>query len=173
METMIGGFRHEFSRYKEVGEKALKQVSDDALNRILSADGNSIAMIVRHISGNFVSRFTDLLTTDGEKPWRKRDTEFETRTYTRAEVEEHWQRGWGVVEAQLERLSDRDLQTLVQIRGLPATVFEALTRSAAHVAYHVGQIVLLARIAGEREWKWISIPKGLSEAYNRDPNRRS
>lgn len=171
MDGMIEAFQKEFLQYKKAGEKALAQVSDEALNHIPSKDGNSMAMIVRHISGNFVSRFTDFLTSDGEKPWRKRDTEFETRAYSRAEVDELWRRGWGVLEAQLDTLTESDLRKSVSIRGKMSTVHEALIRSAAHVAYHVGQIVLLARISCESEWKWITIPKGMSEAFNQNPSR--
>ena len=173
MTGILEGFRKEFLRYKNAGEKALAQVSDDALNRVPSADGNSMAMIVRHISGNLVSRFTDFLTSDGEKPWRQRDTEFETRAYSRAEVEELWRRGRGVLEAQMDTLTESDLRKSVNIRGRVSTAHEALTRFVAHVAYHVGQIVLLARISAESEWKWISIPKGMSEAYNQDPARET
>ncbi len=159
MDGMIEAFRHEFLRYKRAGEKALAQVSDDALNRIPSTDGNSMAMIVRHISGNLVSRFTDFLTTDGDKPWRKRDEEFETRAYSRAEVDALWQRGWAAVEKELASFSDADLAKTVHIRGEAMPAHEALLRAAAHTSYHVGQIVLLARISCESEWKWISVPK--------------
>jgi uncharacterized damage-inducible protein DinB len=159
MTGMLEGFRKEFLRYKTAGEKALAQVSDDALNRILSTDGNSMAMVVRHIGGNLVSRFTDFLTTDGDKPWRKRDSEFETRSYTRGEVEELWRRGWAAFEKELGSLSEADLAKTVHIRGEAMPAHEALLRAAAHTSYHVGQIVLLARISCESEWKWISLPK--------------
>jgi len=173
MDGMIDGFRAEFLLYKQTGEKALAQVSDEALNRIPSTEGNSMAMIVRHISGNFVSRFTDFLTSDGEKPWRKRDTEFETRSYARAEVEELWRRGWDVLLAQIGTLAEHDLAKIVTIRGRTITVHQALIRSIAHVAYHVGQIVLLARVSSESPWQWITIPKGMSEAYNQAPSREA
>lgn len=159
MSGMLEGLRKEFLRYKTVGEKSLAQATDDALNRIPSADGNSIAMIVRHISGNLVSRFTDFLTADGEKPWRKRDTEFETRAYSRAEVDDLWRRGWAALEKELASLSDADLAKTVHIRGEAMPAHEALLRAAAHTSYHAGQIVLLARISCESDWKWISVPK--------------
>jgi hypothetical protein len=166
---MISDFLDEYRRYRAIGEKALAQVSDDALNRVPAADGNSIAMIVRHMGGNLASRFTGFLTDDGEKPWRERDAEFETRAYTRAEVDSWWARGWDTLEREVGALTDARLGHTVHIRRQPLTVHAALSRSLAHVAYHVGQIVLLARMAADAEWKWISIPKGGSDAYNADP----
>jgi hypothetical protein len=166
---MIQDFVDEYRRYRAIGEKALAQVSDEGLNRIPAPDGNSIAMIVRHMGGNLASRFTDFLTEDGEKPWRNRDEEFETREYTRAEVESWWARGWEVVEREVGRLSDARFGDTVLIRRQPLTVHAALSRSLAHVAYHVGQIVLLARMTADAQWQWISIPKGGSTEYNADP----
>lgn len=166
---MTTDFADEFKRYRLIAEKAMAQLSDDSLNRVLSPEGNSIAMIVRHVSGNFISRFTDFLTTDGEKPWRNRDAEFETREYSRTEVDALWAEGWRVLEGQLANLSDAQLENEVRIRGAPLTVHAALSRSLAHIAYHVGQIVFMARVVTEGNWEWISIPKGQSQAYNRDP----
>jgi uncharacterized damage-inducible protein DinB len=168
---MIKDFADEYSRYKAIGQKAIEQVSDEALNRAHAEDGNSIAVIVRHISGNLVSRFTDFLLTDGEKPDRDRDSEFDNVKYSKQEVERMWVKGWDVVESQLSALSDEDLQKHVYIRGNPLTVHEALCRSLAHISYHVGQIVLLARIYTEGNWKWISIPKGESIKYNQSPTK--
>lgn len=154
-----------------IGRKAIDQVSDDGLNEVLSGDNNSVAMIVRHISGNFLSRFTDFLTSDGEKAWRDRDSEFETSRYTREEINRMWEKGWQAVEAALGELSDDDLQKQVTIRGQFLSVHEALSRSLAHAAYHVGQIVLLARILAGDSWQWISIPKGKSQEYNLNPTK--
>jgi hypothetical protein len=167
---LLEDFTSEFARYRTIGERALEQIPDAALNRVPAADANSVAMIVRHIGGNLRSRFTDFLTSDGEKPWRDRDTEFVEREYSRAEVHDWWQAGWSVVEGQLAALSDADLGRQVAIRGQPLTVHAALSRSVAHVAYHVGQIVLLARMMTAEEWRWISIPKGASKEYNDRPN---
>ncbi len=163
----------EFERYRLIGEKALAQVSEEDLNRLPGPIGghNSIAMIVRHLGGNLLSRFTDFLTTDGEKPWRDRDAEFEERRYTQQEVLEWWNKGWQVLQAELAKLTDADLNRTVTIRGISLTVGEALTRSVAHVAYHVGQIVLLARIASGEQWQWISIPRGQSKDYNLNPTK--
>lgn len=165
----VQDFTDEYARYRAIGEKALAQVSDENLNRVLAPNGNSIAMIVRHLSGNLKSRFTNFLTEDGEKPWRDRDEEFVTRSYTRAEVDEIWNAGWAALEQALEDTGEDDLQSTVKIRGTPLTVHEALCRSVAHAAMHVGQIVLIARIVATDEWKWISIPKGQSQTYNQNP----
>jgi len=113
---MLEPLVNEFARYRVIAEKALAQVPDDALNLIPAADSNSMAMLVRHLSGNLVSRFTDFLTSDGEKPWRNRDAEFEERPYSRSEVDRMWQRGWGVLEQTLSELSDADLPSPVRIR---------------------------------------------------------
>jgi uncharacterized damage-inducible protein DinB len=163
---LIEDFRVEYERYRALGTKSMAQIDDAALNTIPAAESNSIAMIVRHISGNFASRFTDFLTADGEKSWRDRDTEFEEREYRRAEVDRLWVEGWAVVESQLKALTDADLERTVTIRGQPLTVHAALSRSLAHVAYHVGQIVLLARMHAGGAWKSLSIPRGESAAFN-------
>ena len=156
---MIEDFMTEFQRYKTVGRKALDQTSDEAINQVLGTENNSIAMVVRHISGNLISRFTDFLTTDGEKPWRNRDAEFEDVSYSRTEVNEMWDRGWSVLERELNVLTDGDLGKEITIRGHTLTVHEALARSVTHTSYHVGQIVMLAKIASTKPWQSLSMPK--------------
>jgi uncharacterized damage-inducible protein DinB len=168
---MINEMKSEFERYRLTGEKALKQVSDDDLNRVVGGGNNSMAMIVRHLGGNLVSRFTDFLTTDGEKPWRDRDAEFEERTYTRSEMMAWWEKGWRVLLGELATLSESDAKTTVSIRGVPLSVEAALARSVAHVAYHVGQIVILARMAKAEQWEWITVPRGGSKEYNLNPTK--
>jgi uncharacterized damage-inducible protein DinB len=168
-QIMLKDFIGEYARYRRAGEKAIDQLSDEELNVVLTPDNNSIAIIVRHISGNFISRFTDFLTTDGEKPWRNRDSEFEDARYTRDQIEKMWEDGWQVLESQLSTLTDDHLQQTVTIRGQPWTVHDALCRSLAHLSYHVGQIVVLARMLKGGEWKWITIPKGKSQEYNANP----
>ena len=162
-------FIDEYKRYRALGEKAMAQVSDEALNHVPVADGNSIAMLARHVGGNLVSRFTDFLTADGEKPWRNRDGEFADGQFTRADVENAWKTGFDLVEAELENLTDDDLTQAVKIRGIELTVHEALCRSLSHAASHVGQIVLLAKIAAGNHWATLSIPKGKSAQYNQNP----
>ena len=163
---MIENFLKEYQTYRRIGEKALAQVSDEALNRVIGTDNNSVAVIVRHISGNLRSRFTDFLTSDGEKPWRDRDSEFADVTYDRQAVARMWAEAFELVEQELAALTDADLERQVTIRNVPHTVHEALCRSVAHTASHVGQIVLLARILNEGDWQWISIPKGKSREVN-------
>ena len=166
---MIKDFADEYRRYRDYGEKAMAQVSDEALNQTLGADDNSIAIIVRHISGNLISRFTDFLTSDGEKEWRDRDSEFADAKYTRQELSEMWARAWTILESQLGALEDADLRKTVTIRGHSLTVSEALCRSLAHTASHVGQIVLLAKVLSGENWKSLTIPKGTSGKYNQNP----
>ncbi len=166
---MVKDFIDEFLRYKLSGKKAIDQVSDEGLNVIVGQDLNSIAMIIRHISGNLLSRFTDFLTTDGEKSWRDREAEFESSAYSRSEIFENWERGWRCLEEALASLSDADLAKEITIRGQALTVNQALLRSLAHVANHVGQIILLAKIQTKDDWKAITIPKGKSAEYNQNP----
>ena len=166
---MLEDFRTEYCRYRVLGERSLAQMSDEALNHVPMPEGNSAAMIVRHLSGNLVSRFTDFLTTDGEKPDRDRDAEFAPATYTRPEVDAMWARGWDVLEGALDSLTDAWTAREVTIRGQPLTVHAALSRSLAHAAYHVGQLVLLARADAGASWQSLSIPRGGSAAYNADP----
>ena len=165
----VKDFSDEYQKYRAMAEKAMAQVSDDALNEIPVAEGNSIAMIARHVGGNLSSRFTDFLTADGEKPWRDRDGEFADGPFTRAGVERTWAKGFDVLVSELGKLSDADLTKTVTIRGTALTVHEALCRSLAHAASHVGQIVLLSKIAAGKNWKTLTIPKGKSADYNKDP----
>jgi uncharacterized damage-inducible protein DinB len=168
---LIADFRTEYARYRELAEKALAQMPDGELNRVPAPDANSAAMVVRHMSGNLVSRFTNFLSEDGEKPNRDRDAEFDERDYTRAEVSAFWARGFAVLDGALVSLTDADLERIVTIRAQPMTVHAALSRSLAHLAYHVGQIVLLARITAAGPWKSLSIPKGQSAQYSAVPTR--
>ena len=166
---MLSDFIDEYAKYRIIGDKALKQVPDRALNQVVGTDNNSIAILVRHISGNLISRFTDFLTTDGEKPWRNRDAEFADVEYDREAVQKMWTDGWELLDSELAKLSDEDLGKTIYIRGHAMTVHAALVRSLAHTSHHIGQIVLLARIHSESPWQWISIPKGGSAAYNKNP----
>jgi len=159
-------FLDEYARYRVTAEKAMAQISDEALNRVVSADGNSIATLVRHISGNMVSRFTDFMASDGEKSWRERDAEFDAGPFSRAEVDDAWKRGWEILEREVGRLRDEDFMRTVTIRGQAMTVLEALLRNVTHVAMHIGQIILLARVSAGDEWKTLSIPRGQSRQFN-------
>jgi uncharacterized damage-inducible protein DinB len=167
--SIIESIRGEFDRYKALGEAAMAQLGDAQLCQTGSANGNSIATIVWHLSGNFTSRFTDFLTSDGEKPNRRRDEEFIVRTVTSAEVRARWDAGWQVVLSALDALTDADLDRTITIRSQPSLVKEALLRSLAHTSYHVGQIVFLAKALREGDWNFLSIPPGQSESYNQNP----
>ena len=159
-------FLDEYARYRATAEKAMAQVPDEALNRVISDDGNSIATLVRHISGNMISRFTDFMASDGEKPWRDRDSEFESGPFSRQELDDAWQRGWEVLNREVGRLRDEDLARTVTIRGQSMSVHEALVRNVTHVAMHIGQIILLARASAGSDWKTLSIPRGQSRQFN-------
>ena len=158
----------EYRRFKALGEGTFRQLSAEELVTD-TAGANSIAMIVWHIAGNLESRFTDFLTTDGEKPWRNRDSEFEPRTPSRAEIEEKWDRGWRILFGSLKELTDDDLGRTVIIRGVSMGVDEALLLSLAHASYHVGQIVYLGKCFRGNSWESLSIPPGKSDEYNANP----
>ena len=169
MREIVGSIEAEYRRYKALGEGAIEQLDHEQLSQVIGSGGNSVATLVWHISGNLVSRFTDFLQSDGEKPWRDRDAEFLHRTVPRAELREKWEKGWTVLFRALADLDDERLHAVVKIRGIPLSVHEALHRSLAHTSYHVGQIVLLAKGLRGGEWRYLSIPPGGSAAYNARP----
>jgi hypothetical protein len=156
----------QFEYYKMVAEKAVAQVPDEALFWQYNPESNSIAVIVSHLAGNMLSRFTDFLTTDGEKPWRDRDTEFENRFSTRQEVMEYWDKGWNCLLTTLHSLKEEDLEELIYIRNEGHTVVEALNRQLAHYPYHIGQIVYIAKMVANEKWQSLSIPRYQSSDYN-------
>ena len=163
----IGG---EYRRYRRVLELTLEQISDEDFFRAPDAVTNPIAVIVGHLAGNLRSRFTDFLTTDGEKPWRERDAEFETPDVERGALLARLDEAWDMLAAALDEVTEKDaLGATITIREQPLSVVEALHRSLAHVAYHVGQVVLIARSALGEDWKTLSIPKGGSVAYAAHP----
>ena len=168
--TIIESIRGEYERYQRLAESAMAQVEEAQLSAAPSAESNSIAMICWHVSGNLKSRFKDFLTTDGEKPWRNREEEFDTRTVTRAGLLAKWEDGWTTLFAALGELSDDSLTKEVTIRGQAVSVMEALHRSLAHTSYHVGQIVYLAKEGAGAGWTSLSIPKGQSAAFNKNPS---
>ena len=160
MRELIDSLEREYRRYKEYAELTFDQLSDEQLAHVPAAEGNSVAILVWHVSGNLKSRFTDFLTTDGEKPWRQRESEFDERSVTGAELRAKWNEGWGVLFAALASLSDADLAKTVAIRGQSMKVHEALHRSLAHTASHVGQIVLLGKTMRGAGWRNLTIPRG-------------
>jgi hypothetical protein len=156
----IADVRAQFAKLKELAEKALTQVRDDELDARLDAESNSIAVIMKHMAGNLRSRFTDFLTTDGEKPDRNRDGEFEIPDEPdREAVTAHWEQGWSTLFAALDGLAPGDLLRDVYIRGERHSVLQALNRQITHHAYHVGQIVFLAKHLRSEDWKTLSIPR--------------
>jgi uncharacterized damage-inducible protein DinB len=167
--SLLESLRSEYLRYKTLAEAAIKQLSDAELAAPGANGGNSIAIICWHISGNLRSRFSDFLTTDGEKPWRAREEEFQARTVTHAEILSNWEQGWEGLLGALANLTDEHLHLTVTLRGQPLQVHEALHRSLAHLSYHVGQIVYLAKSWRGKDWAFLSIPPGKSEIYNRMP----
>jgi hypothetical protein len=155
-----------FHYYKKLAERAMAQVKDEQLTTVLDDESNCIAVIVKHMAGNMRSRWVDFLTSDGEKPDRKRDTEFERPPRTRAEILEMWEQGWSQLFTAIEPLTDADLTRTVTIRGEPHSVMQAINRQLAHYPYHCGQIVLLAKHLNHAQWQALTVPRGKSEEFN-------
>jgi uncharacterized damage-inducible protein DinB len=151
--------------YKELADRAIAQVDDEQLFTALEAGSNSIAIIMKHMAGNMRSRWTDFLTSDGEKPDRQRDSEFERHGESVADLRRRWEVGWQLTIDAVSELDWRDLERDVTIRGERHSVVAAINRALTHYAYHVGQIVLLARHFAGRDWRWLSIPPGQSADY--------
>lgn len=162
LETTIEQFRGQ----KKLADRAMAQVSDEQFFAQLDAESNSIASVVKHVAGNLRSRWTDFLSSDGDKPDRNRDTEFlnETRD-TRASLLERWENAWQITLDALEELTPADLDKTVTIRSEPHTVIKAIQRSLAHTAQHAGQIILLAKHYAGAQWQTLSIPRGKSEEF--------
>jgi uncharacterized damage-inducible protein DinB len=156
-----------FRFYKKLSEGAMEQLSDEQLFTTLDEEMNSVAIIVKHMAGNMRSRWTDFMTSDGEKPDRNRDAEFVAPPATRAELMHVWNDGWGRVVYALEALSDADLEREVFIRGEAHSVMQAMSRQIAHYAYHCGQIVFLAKHLKGSSWKTLSVPRNKSADFNR------
>lgn len=152
--------------YRMLGEKTMAQLSDEQLFHQPNEASNSVAIIVQHLWGNMMSRWTDFLTSDGEKEWRKRDAEFEKVLTTREELTAHWNEGWECFLGCLKSLSGADLEKTIYIRNQGHSVMEAINRQLAHYPYHIGQIVYLGKLFTDQEWQSLSIPKGNSTAYN-------
>jgi uncharacterized damage-inducible protein DinB len=156
-----------FQYYKKLAERAIQQVSDDQLVAVLDGESNSIAVIVKHMAGNMRSRWTDFLTSDGEKPGRDRDEEFSSPPPTREALLELWEDGWQRLLGTLESLSDADLGRTITIRREAHSVMQAINRQVAHYSYHCGQIVFLAKHLCHDRWQNLSVPRGASTDFNR------
>lgn len=157
---------HQFNYYKSVGEKTFTQLSDEQLFWQYNAESNSVAMIVQHISGNMLSRWTDFLTSDGEKEWRNREAEFDTVIKNREEMMVEWNKGWQCLFDAINPLTDGDLNKIVLIRAEAHSVAEAINRQLAHYPYHIGQIVFIGKMLTDDHWKSMTIPRGKSQAFN-------
>jgi uncharacterized damage-inducible protein DinB len=168
---VVEAFISEYERYKSLTELAVEQVSQEDFISLFGDDGNSIAIILKHLAGNLKSRFTNFLVEDGEKPWRDRDSEFEEEKKLKSELIADLNNAFQIVFNELNKLSDDKLNRTVVIRGNELTVAEALSRSLAHTSYHVGQIVLMAKLYAGNNWKSLSIPKGKSREYNFNPSK--
>ncbi len=155
-----------FRHYKRLAERAMAQVPDEALFAAPDAESNSIAIIAKHLAGNLQSRWTDFLTTDGEKPHRNRDSEFEAPPATRAELMEQWEPAWKCLFDSLSQLGDADLPRKVFIRSEAHSVTQAINRQLTHCSYHVGQIVYLAKLFAAGNWTALTIPRGQSAEFN-------
>lgn len=162
----IESAQKQFEYYKLLGEKTMAQLSDDELFWQANAASNSVAIIVKHLWGNMRSRWVDFLTSDGEKEWRNRDTEFEADIKTREELMQKWEEGWQTVFGALASITPNNFDTIVYIRNMGHTISEAINRQMAHYAYHVGQIVFLGKLLKGDQWQSLSIAKGESKAYN-------
>jgi hypothetical protein len=157
----------EFQKIKKLADKSIEQLSDEQLHATLDPEANSVAILMRHMAGNMRSRWVDFLTSDGEKPNRQRDGEFEDPRQPRADLIAEWEHGWQCLFDAITPLTDADLQRTVVIRGEPHSVYKAISRQVAHYAGHAYQILLLAKHMTGPNWKTLSIPRGQSEEFNR------
>jgi len=162
LQSAIAMFRSQ----KKLAERAIEQLSDEQLHRALDENTNSVAVIMKHMAGNMLSRWTDFLETDGEKPWRHRDREFVDDLASRNELTAFWERGWSRLLTTLDTLAPVDLSKTIIIRGEAHSVIEAIHRQMDHYGYHVGQIVQVARVMAKDRWTTLTVPRGGSEEYN-------
>lgn len=166
MNTYLSSVVKQFHYYKMLGEKAIAQLDEDQLFQQCNEESNSIAILVNHIAGNMLSRFTEFLTSDGEKPWRNRDAEFTNPFPGKGDMMKRWEEGWTCLFHALEQISEEDLERIVYIRHDGHTVIEALNRQLAHYAYHIGQMVFLAKMFKDKDWKTLSIARNQSSEHN-------
>ncbi len=164
--SFLPGIIKQFEFYKLLGEKTINQLPPEKLSWQYNPESNSISMIVKHLWGNMLSRWTDFLTSDGEKEWRNRDAEFEGDFSSREALMEKWNEGWQCLFDAIKPLTDDDLEKEIYIRNMGQTVTEAINRQLAHYAYHVGQVVFIGKMIQNDQWISLSIPKGASQKYN-------
>lgn len=166
IENFLSDAIASFRNYKKLAERAIEQISDEEFFKQIDEESNSIAIIVKHISGNLKSRFTDFLTTDGEKDFRNRDSEFIAESETRESLMSFWEEGWKILFNELGALKAEDFEKKITIRQQPHTICEAINRQLTHYAYHIGQITFLAKHFRSSDWKTMSVPKNKSAQFN-------
>lgn len=164
----IKGIRKQFEYYRILADKTILLLSEEELNWQTNEESNSVAMLMRHITGNLLSRFTNFFTEDGEKSWRDRDGEFAAGFYNRHELITNWDKAWNILFETLNALNDENIDAKVKIRNQEHTVAEALCRQLAHYPYHVGQIVFIGKMIKNKDWQSLSIPRNKSDEYNRE-----
>ncbi len=164
--SYLEGTIKQFKYYELLGTQTLERIDEKDLLHIFGKENNNLAMIVKHIAGNMISRFTDFLTSDGEKDWRNRDAEFANDLQSKKEVIELWQKGWTTFYQAVTPLSENDIHQIVYIRNQGHTVQEAINRQLAHYAYHIGQMVFIGKMILQEDWESLSIPLGNSASYN-------
>jgi hypothetical protein len=162
----LSSVKNLFSYYKTLGDRAIEMLNDEQIHWQYNQESNSVAIIIKHIAGNSLSRWTDFLTTDGEKPWRDRDLEFEDTPASTEDLLALWNKGWQCIYNSIDTLTEEDLMRTVYIRKESHTVIEAINRQLAHLPYHVGQIVYIAKMVAAENWTPLTIPKGQSKAFN-------
>ena len=167
MNSYLPSIRKLFEYYKSLADKTFTQLREDDFHYQIDETSNSIAIILKHIAGNMLSRWTDFLSSDGEKNWRNRDTEFIDSFSSHEEMLAYWEKGWACLFKAIDDLTEEDLNRIVYIRNQGHSVIEAINRQLSHYAYHVGQIVFLGKMILKNDWQTLSIPKGKSEAYNK------
>ncbi|MBT8253993.1 MAG: DUF1572 family protein [Flavobacteriaceae bacterium] len=168
MRDYLSSIIKQFRYYKELADKTFDQINDTDIDWRYNPESNSISILAKHIAGNLRSRFTNFLSEDGEKNWRKRDDEFVAGYDDKKELQQSWDDAWRILFSELDALKESDLNRIVYIRNQGHTVAEALNRQLAHYAYHVGQIVMIGKMIRNEKWSSLSIPKGQSEIYNKE-----
>jgi len=164
--SYLEGTIKQFQYYEKLGGKTIDRLSEKQCFQLLNGSGNNVAVIVKHMAGNMLSRFTDFLSTDGEKPWRNRDDEFKNDLQSKEEVVKCWKKGWDCLFGTILNLNEVELEKIVYIRNEGNTIQEAINRQLAHYAYHIGQIVFIGKTLLKEDWESLSVPLGDSEKYN-------
>ena len=168
MNDYLESVKKQFVYYKMLGEKTFDQIPEEKLFWQINEESNSIAMIVKHLNGNMLSRWTDFLTSDGEKEWRKRDAEFDNDIKSKTELIEKWNAGWKCLFDAINPLSSNELNQVIYIRNMGHSISEAINRQLAHYPYHIGQIVFIGKVVQNEKWNSLSIPNGKSKEYNHE-----